>query len=187
MQLEPGPSRAWSHREGTSEAATQRIEKAVDELDITIRQIRTAIFEMESPGALQVESVRAAVVERVREAATLLGFQPRVVFSGAVDSVVAGDVVDHLLATLQESLLERRPPYVSAHRRGPRHHRLGPHPAVRDDGAGIRRGGPDTGGHGLTNMRARAERLGGRFSIAPRSTGGTELEWRVPLVPPATP
>ncbi len=171
----------------TNDAARQRVEKAVDELDVTIRQIRTAIFEIESPEAHQLDSVRTAVVERVRDTGALLGFQPRVVFSGAVDSNVAGDVVDHLLATLQESL-SNVVRHASA--RSVEVHVTVDNDVilrVRDDGVGIRKDQWGSGGLGLANMRARAERLGGSFSIVARQTGGTDLEWRVPLVPPASP
>ena len=54
---------------------------------------------------------------------------------------------------------------------------------VRDDGAGF---DPARlrGGRGLTSMRRRAEELGGRFALAPRGDGGTELRWSVPWTMP---
>ncbi len=55
--------------------------------------------------------------------------------------------------------------------------------AVRDDGCGIDpqvlRSGRD--GHwGLSDMRERAERIGGRFSVRSRAASGTEVELSVP-------
>lgn len=52
---------------------------------------------------------------------------------------------------------------------------------VRDNGVGIAAGGDGGGGHGLPNMAVRADSLGGRFELAERPRGGTEVRWRVPL------
>ena len=54
---------------------------------------------------------------------------------------------------------------------------------VSDDGVGL----PDdrATGFGLPNMGARAEELGGRFSIVSGPEGGTDLEWTVPTEQPA--
>jgi signal transduction histidine kinase len=55
---------------------------------------------------------------------------------------------------------------------------------VRDDGHGF---DPDTpsatagGGHGMRNMRARADELGGLCTLARAESGSTVLTWRVPL------
>ncbi len=48
---------------------------------------------------------------------------------------------------------------------------------VRDDGPGLNGEEP---GRGLTNMRARAELLGGHFTVRDLSAGGMELTWAVP-------
>ena len=50
---------------------------------------------------------------------------------------------------------------------------------VADDGKGL----PDerrSGGRGLSNMEARATRLGGAMHATPASGSGTVIEWRVP-------
>jgi signal transduction histidine kinase len=49
---------------------------------------------------------------------------------------------------------------------------------VRDNGTGI----PETGRRsGLANLADRAARLGGSMRATAAGTGGTELEWRIPL------
>ena len=76
-----------------------RVDKAVDELDATITEIRTAIFELGAghlPGNLR-QSVLAVVDELV----PTLGVRPEVVFSGPVDTTVSEDIGDHLLAVLR--------------------------------------------------------------------------------------
>ena len=49
---------------------------------------------------------------------------------------------------------------------------------VADNGMGVGAGRP--GGHGLANLRKRAEDLGGSFDVAAGPAGGTVLTWRVP-------
>ena len=50
---------------------------------------------------------------------------------------------------------------------------------VVDNGIGI---GPRTRRSGLLNLANRAEELGGEMQVTSAEDGGTELEWRVPLV-----
>ena len=52
---------------------------------------------------------------------------------------------------------------------------------VTDDGVGILESRSD--GLGLANIEARAEELGGRFSVSPGPDGGTRFTWRVPARP----
>ena len=56
---------------------TERIERAVDELDVTIKHIRSAIFGLSSATDTS-RAVRNRVLSLLREAATVLGFEPRV-------------------------------------------------------------------------------------------------------------
>jgi signal transduction histidine kinase len=157
----------------------QRIAAAVDEIDATIRTIRTVIFDVESQRA---PSLRGSMLDLARDTAQSLGFQPTVVFDGAVDTLVSGHVADQLLSTLRESLTNvvrhasaRR---VDIELSVDRDISL----TVRDDGVGIDwADGVSTGGHGMSNLKTRAERLGGRLTVARAPTGGTQLEWRVPL------
>ena len=51
--------------------------------------------------------------------------------------------------------------------------------AVTDNGVGI---GDVTRNSGLRNVRRRAESLGGSLTMTRPATGGTRLEWRVPIV-----
>jgi len=51
---------------------------------------------------------------------------------------------------------------------------------IEDDGTGMEL--PMTQpGLGVTNIRDRAEKLGGTFELRPREGGGTRLIWAVPL------
>jgi hypothetical protein len=80
-----------------------RIETAVEDLDETIREIRTAILGLHHrsphPAAL-----RDAVLAATAEATRVLGFSPAVRFDGPVENAVPAAVGEALVAVLQEAL-----------------------------------------------------------------------------------
>ncbi|MFF8376170.1 GAF domain-containing protein [Streptomyces sp. NPDC015661] len=84
--------------------------RAVDELDSTIQEVRTTIFALQQPPADAPTSFRGRVLRETGGAAALLGFQPSVHFSGAVDTLVDEETADKLLAVLRGAL-------AAAHRR----------------------------------------------------------------------
>ena len=82
--------------------ARSRVDKAVDELDATIAEIRSTIFELgESsiPGGL-----RQSIVRMCEEMAPTLGARPELSFHGAVDNTVPNQTADHILAVVREAL-----------------------------------------------------------------------------------
>jgi signal transduction histidine kinase len=163
-----------------ADTAVARIETAVDDLDETVKHIRTAIFALESSRP-QEDSIRDHVLALSREAAGALGFEPRVLFDGPIDSAVPDAIGADLLATLREALSN-----VARHAGASRVDVALTANAdeltlrVTDDGSGmpaVRR----AGGHGLTNMAARARRHGGDLVVTPAEPSGSDLCWRVPL------
>jgi signal transduction histidine kinase len=158
------------------EVAT-RIQSAVNDLDETVKQIRSAIFELQSTRLLG-RGLRDDILALVAEAARPLGFDPHVVFDGPVDTGVDDRVCEHLLATLREALSNAarhaRPSRVDIEVTVDSEVVL----RVADDGVGIGEASPS--GRGLGNLAARAKSLGGRFRLEPRPEGGTVLEWRAP-------
>ena len=159
-------------------AAIARIEAAVDDLDTTVKHIRTAIFGLESTRTME-DGLRSRVISLTRDAARGLGFEPRVLFDGAVDSRVPTTIAAEVVAVLREALSN-----VARHAKASRVDvDLTVHDEVilrvSDDGVGPP---PETdGGNGLPNMATRAARLGGGFVLGPRVGGGSVAEWRVPL------
>jgi signal transduction histidine kinase len=163
--------------------ARRRIEAAVDELDMTVRHIRTVIFDVASANDTR-GTVRRRVLDVAREASRPLNFMPQVTFDGAVDVEVTSAVADDLVATLREALsnvarhARARAALVEVQVEGDIATLR-----VTDDGIGINSTAPH--GNGLRNMQARAERHGGRSSVTTREGGGTVVEWTVPLAPNA--
>ncbi len=84
--------------------------RAVDELDSTIQEVRTAIFALQQPPADAPTTFRGRVLRETGGAAVLLGFQPSVHFSGAVDALVDKEAEGRLLGVLRGAL-------AAAHRR----------------------------------------------------------------------
>ncbi|MEV5571923.1 GAF domain-containing protein [Spirillospora sp. NPDC052269] len=153
-----------------------RVQHAVDDLDATIRQIRSSIFALQAEG--DEDSLRGRVHTLVDAAAEHLGFSPSVRLDGHLDTDVDEELGEQLLAVVREALSN-----VARHARatevlvavdagGDLTLR------VEDDGVGIPEGGRRSG---LRNMGERAEARGGSLSTRPRPGGGTVLIWRVPL------
>jgi signal transduction histidine kinase len=157
----------------------QRIERAVDALDETIREIRSAIFALQTRGDGSPASLRARILSVTSEISGALGFAPSLRLDGVLDSVVPQQVADDLLSALREALSN------AARHAGA--HRVEVTVSVddqlvltvRDDGVGIPAGGRRSG---LRNLEHRAAALGGELVVAPAAGGGTELRWQVPLV-----
>ncbi|MEU8619736.1 GAF domain-containing protein [Streptomyces sp. NPDC048623] len=84
--------------------------RAVDELDLTIQEVRTTIFALQQPPADAPASFRGRVLRETGGAAALLGFQPSVHFTGTVDALAEEADADQLLAVLRGAL-------AAAHRR----------------------------------------------------------------------
>ena len=167
----------------TAPALRDRIGVAIEDLDATIRQIRTVIFELEEPMNPARPTLRARALELTHEAARMLGFEPRVSFDGPLDLLVGQAAADHLLATLREALSN-----VARHAGagavevdlriiGDRVQLV-----VRDDGRGLDPESSALGvGRGLSNMAARAERHSGKLTIESEPGQGTTLTWVLPV------
>ena len=76
---------------------------AVDDLNVSIRQIRSTIFELNQRRSAEV-SLRGDIVAVCDDAATPLGFTPRCDIQGPIDSTVVEPTRSHLLLCLRESL-----------------------------------------------------------------------------------
>lgn len=162
--------------------AARRIEAAVDDLDLTVKHIRSVIFGLDASRRGDT-GMRDRILALTQEAAGPLGFGPRVAFEGPVDTLVPEHVQTDLLATLRESLANAA---RHAQARTVDVRVLATTEqielSVRDDGLGG--AASRAGGRGLRNMQTRARRLGGDCSIGDVPEGGTVVTWCVPVEPP---
>ncbi|QLE75461.1 GAF domain-containing protein [Streptomyces rectiverticillatus] len=159
--------------------ASERVQRAVNDLDETIKIIRATIFGLRSRETAPRHGLRTRVVQTVGGAAALLGFAPSLRMEGLLDTRVPRAVIDDAVAVLEEALTN-----VVRHARATsigvcvvndgRDLVL----TVTDDGVGM----PGEGRRsGLRNLAERAERHGGQLLLSAPSGDGTVLTWRVPL------
>ncbi|MGW1503684.1 sensor histidine kinase [Streptomyces mirabilis] len=172
----------------------QGVEKAVDELDVTIQEIRTAVFALQQGPAEVPSGLRTRVLREINMAAVPLGFKPTHRFVGPVDTAVGELTGKNLVAALREALsnafrhagASRINVVVDASVVLP-DGRQGVRLTVEDNGIGIPEGGRRSG---LRNLRRRAESLGGDSWYGPglgADGGGTTVVWQAPNVPQAEP
>jgi signal transduction histidine kinase len=165
-------------RERNPETAA-KLERVVQDIDDTIRQIRTSIFDLRGSLATARYSVRTRLTEVVADCAVQLGFEPTVRFAGPVDTMVDQSVGEDLTAVLREALSN-----VARHAQAGSvdislttsggQLRL----EVRDDGVGL---GDTTRRSGLDNLRQRAERRDGQLTVTSSPEKGTQLQWQIAL------
>ncbi|MGC0328004.1 signal transduction histidine kinase [Streptomyces sp. SAI-170] len=164
--------------------AVERLSRTVDDLDETIKIIRSTIFGLRAHGDGRGEGsgLRSRVSDAVTAASSSLGFTPAVRIEGLVDTDVPGEIADHVLAVLAEAL-SNAARHSGAHSVDV-HLRLADGElvlTVTDDGRGIPQGAARSG---LRNMEERALSLGGDLRLGERPEGGgTRIVWRVPVRP----
>jgi signal transduction histidine kinase len=153
----------------------QRISACIDDLQEVIQEIRTAIFDLHG-AASEMTRLRQRIDEAIAQFSSP-ELRTTVQFVGPL-SVVDAELADHTEAVVREA--------VSNAVRHANATELTVIVKVEDellvqvvdDGQGIP---ADITGSGLTNLRRRAEQLGGAFSIESPPTGGTVLTWSAPL------
>ena len=163
----------------------EHIDRAIDELNETIREIRETIFHLQQPP--QPAGLTEVISREAAQAALALGFQPglrvvgplptlhpdtRATQTSLTDDSVAvvrealSNVARHSQATRADVLLEVSRGWFTIR--------------VDDDGRGI----PDVRTHrsGLRNLHQRAISRGGQCRLTAHPSGsGARLVWRVPL------
>ncbi|MEU4835593.1 GAF domain-containing protein [Streptosporangium sp. NPDC023615] len=157
--------------------ASPPLRHAIDELDETIRQIRSTIFGLQTAPEDGDPGLRARIVALVEGARGHLGFMPGLRMEGALDTLVPQPVAEHLLAVLQEALSN-----LLRHAKAARAEvevvdgqvTL----VVSDNGVGLPADGRRSG---LRNLQERAAQLGGSFEVHSPSEGGTRVRWSAPL------
>jgi len=156
-----------------------RIQQAVDELDVTVREVRSSIFELNPPGSAD-QGLRRELLAVGDEMIDALGFSPTFRFEGPVDSGVPDAMAPHVVSVVREGLAN-----IAKHAMSPMAEvRVVVHNGVvtvtlNDAGRGM--GPRNTGGHGLNNLATRAFEAGGSFELLDRPGGGTILRWSAPL------
>lgn len=174
------------------------VEEALDNVDSTVKQIRSIVHALRDPDAA------APLAERLRREASLartgLGFAPSLLITvdgrvldsadsldgdaASLDERVGDDLSDDVVAVVREGLANAAR-HARASSVAVRVELHGEAPTgrvvveVEDDGAGLppereRRSGTD-------NLAARSRRHGGTFALGAGTDGGTLLTWQATL------
>jgi signal transduction histidine kinase len=161
----------------TDAEVRRRVQGVVRQLDDTVRDIRTTIFDLQTTDADgHSESLRRRVLDIVSESAGT-GAKPTVRMSGAVDSLVTGELAADVEAVVREAVSN-----VARHA-GASHVTVTLDVSdevvveVVDDGRGL---DERTARSGLRNLEQRARERGGDLSVVALPDGGTRLRWFVP-------
>ena len=157
---------------------TDRVSRAVDAMDETIKEIRSAIFALQVPRYATRAGLRERVRDVLQEMTELLGFAPELSLVGDLGDQLPAEAADQVLVALREALSN-----AARHAGASRVEvtvAAGQNLVlvVRDNGGGM---GGTTRRSGLANLAERAVRLGGSLSVGPAGESGTELRWQVPL------
>ena len=165
----------------TDSEARNRVTQVVGQLDETMRDIRTSIFDLHTSGEENPTSLRRRMLDLVAEASANTETSPSVRISGAVDTLVPQHIAEHALAALHEGIsnairhahasdivvtVEAGTDLVIG---------------VTDNGVGMP---ADVARSGLLNLERRAAECGGAHMVSNNPGGGTRLVWRVPLPRP---
>ncbi|MFC7615698.1 GAF domain-containing protein [Actinokineospora soli] len=82
----------------------ERISRVVEQLDETVREIRTTIFDLHTAGDDRPRGLRRRLMDAVTEIAAASGTTPAVRMSGPVDTLVPPSIGDHAEAVVREAV-----------------------------------------------------------------------------------
>jgi signal transduction histidine kinase len=162
----------------TDPEARRRVVSAVEQLDQTVQEIRTSIFDLHTSEDDSEVSLRRRMLDVVAELSAHTPVSPSIRIDGAVDTLVPLEIGEHALAVLREGVSNAL-----------RHSGAGQIVVtveagddlvvdVVDDGTGIP---PGVARSGLRGVERRATTCGGTATVGPGPHGGTRLSWQVPL------
>ncbi len=158
----------------------ERVQGQIEEIDRTIRQIRTSIFALRSdPGAESAQDLRARALALVEASSPGLNSAPGVTFRGPVDTLVPAQVYGDVLAVVREGLSN-----AGRHAKADTVNVSIEATADRltveicDDGIGVP---ANVKRSGLANLTDRAAALGGTCTAESREPNGTRLVWSIPI------
>ncbi|MCW2770115.1 MAG: histidine kinase [Aeromicrobium sp.] len=160
-------------------ALADRITVQIREIDAAIAQIRQSIFGIKRDSDSTHVSLRARILEIVDHSAEHMRDKPRVTFLGPVDLMADASLIDDISAVVTEALTN------AVRHAGARTIEITVSAVagqirveVTDDGTGP---GDTPRLSGLANLRDRAQARHGDFEIGPAGSGGTRVEWSVPV------
>jgi signal transduction histidine kinase len=155
--------------------ARARINLALDELNETIHDIRTTIFEIDQDGAPE-DTLRHRATALTNEVGSRLGVQAHLQMETGLSQQVSEHCTHHTIQALREILSNivrhSEATHVEVNLQGVDDYLM---LRVRDDGVGFDK--VSGFGRGLRNLATRAEDLGGECVIDSSAGSGTLVTW----------
>ncbi|TWP48452.1 GAF domain-containing protein [Lentzea tibetensis] len=154
----------------------QRVQKAVTQLDQTVLEIRTSIFDLQA--ADDYAGLRRRLVDIIAELSEGSALSPAVRMTGTIDNLVPDHIGEHAEAVVRETMSNAM-----------RHAHAteltitveaGDSLTITsvDNGVGMP---PQVARSGLRNLEQRAAEFGGSLTVAGEPGGGTRVTWQIPL------
>ncbi|MCX2949126.1 GAF domain-containing protein [Lentzea sp. NEAU-D7] len=154
----------------------RRVTKAVNQLDQTVLEIRTSIFDLQADAS--DTGLRRRLLNIVAEITEGADVSPAVRMSGTIDSLVPDYIGAHAEAVVRETVTNAM-----------RHSHATELTltveagdsliiSMVDNGLGMP---PEVARSGLRNLEQRAAELNGTLTVGEEPGGGTRVTWRVPL------
>jgi len=162
-------------RSDLNDGDLERISAALREIDATMLEVRTTIFEIENDH-LRSAALKIRVTELANEVEQRLGVPVVLSIADGVEGSMDVFTSDQLISSLREILsnvvrhsnasfvsvtLSENTEFVVLE--------------VKDDGVGF--SAPNSTGHGLRNLATRARQCGGSFSTVSTPEAGTVITW----------
>jgi len=162
-----------------SQELTDRIERAVEQLDGAIRDLRNYIFGLR-PGILADRQLEQALRSLGEEMQARSGEEVEVLVDAALAARLSPQSTD--IVQLTREALSNVARHAGASKAKVRLERNGTRAAlvIEDDGVGFDLDG-DSAGSGLKNMRARAAGMGGTMRVESAAGKGTTLRITFPV------
>jgi signal transduction histidine kinase len=156
-----------------------RVEKAVDELDRVIRDLRNYIFGLR-PGILADRQLNQALEAIGEQVSSTLQIPIAVEVDGEISAALSSR--SHEIVQLTREALSNISRHSRAKHGGVRLARRGTNAilTVEDDGIGFDHEGTPSGG-GMRNMRERVAAIGGKLRVTSTDGKGTKLLFTIPL------
>ncbi|MDX8052184.1 GAF domain-containing protein [Lentzea sp. BCCO 10_0798] len=156
--------------------AKRRVQKAVNQLDQTVLEIRTSIFDLQADSG--DTGLRRRLLDIVAELTEGETVTPAVRMSGTIDNLVPDYIGEHAQAVVREltsnALRHARATELTLTVEAGDTLII----SMVDNGVGMP---PQVARSGLRNLEQRAAGYGGSCAVAEEPGGGTRVTWQVPL------
>ena len=160
------------------------LDQAIDQLNRVMREIRNFIAGLGSD-LLQGKDLSTALQQMLGSLTENQATRVRLAVEGRAAKAVSAEQSLHLLHVIQEAVSNCiRHGRAQEARVSLKVVKQGVRLSIRDNGRGFNQDAAKGIGHGLANMAARAQKIGGRFTVLSKMNEGTRIVLDLPKVAP---